>query len=172
MGTPPESGSQGGEPERSGWQPQGWQSEWRQPGGWQGGTAGPAPGPAPPRQPGAVAGWQQAPDGSWHKTGTGTSSKATAALVFGILGLVLCPFVCSIVALVLGYQARREIDRSGGAMGGRGNATAGLILGWVGIALCLVFIVLIVLGVAAGTSITHDLNQPSPGGSLSLILSP
>jgi hypothetical protein len=35
-----------------------------------------------------------------------------------------------------------------------------------------VFIALIVIGAAVGSSVTHDLNQPSGGGSLSVILSP
>jgi hypothetical protein len=67
-----------------------------------------------------------------------TSGKATAALVLGICGLVVCPLIGSVIAIVLGYQARSDIDRSGGRIGGRGNATAGLILGWVGVGLCVV----------------------------------
>ena len=35
-----------------------------------------------------------------------TNGKATGALVLGICGLVVCPLICSIVAVVLGYQAR------------------------------------------------------------------
>ncbi len=36
-----------------------------------------------------------------------------------------------ILALVFGYMARNEIDRSGGLQGGRGLAVAGIVLGWV-----------------------------------------
>jgi hypothetical protein len=84
----------------------------------------PAPGPAPnqptfyPDPPGAP---------------TESSGKATASLVLGILGLLLCPWVCAVLALVFGYQARKQIDASNGRIGNRGLATAGIVLGWIGI---------------------------------------
>src|SRR3954467_10119802 len=65
-----------------------------------------------------------------------TSGAATASLVLGICGLVVCPFVCSVLALVFGYQAREQIDESGGQLGGRSSAVAGIVLGWVGVGLC------------------------------------
>src|ERR671932_2279712 len=116
MGTPPD---------REG----GWQSQWQQ-----------------PQQPAAYGSWQRAPDGSWVQVGgTQTSGKSTAALVLGILGLVLCPLICSVLALVFGYQARREIDASGGRLTGRGNAIAGIVLGWIGVAFLVLLVVLIVI---------------------------
>jgi hypothetical protein len=138
VSTPPE------EPGQGGWQPQGWQSEWQRPGGWR----PEEPAPAPPSQ----AGWQQQPDGGWQQAGPPqTSGKSTAALVLGILGLVLfCPFIFSIIALVLGYQARREIDASGGRLSGRGNASVGIVLGWIGVALLVAFVLLVVIGLAVG----------------------
>ena len=142
MGTPerPDEGTQGG------WEPQGWQSEWQKPGGWQ------QPGRQQPAQQSA-GGWQQQPDGQWVQVGVPQASgKSTAALVLGILGLVLCPFICSILALVFGYQGRREIDASGGRMSGRGNATAGIVLGWIGVAFLVLLVVLIVIGLLAGDS--------------------
>jgi hypothetical protein len=144
MGTPedPREGAQGG------WEPQGWKSEWQQPSAQPGQTA-----------PG---GWRQEPDGRWVQVGVVQSSgKATAALVLGILGLVLCPFICSILALVFGYQGRREIDASGGHMSGRGNATAGIVLGWIGVAFCVLFILLVVVGVLAGDGSSSN---SSPSG--------
>jgi Domain of unknown function (DUF4190) len=139
----PREGAQGG------WEPQGWKSEWQQPGGWQ----------QPSAQPGQTApgGWRQEPDGRWVQVGVAQSSgKATAALVLGILGLVLCPFICSVLALVFGYQGRREIDASGGRMSGRGNATAGIVLGWIGVAFCVLFILLVIVGVLAGDGSSGD----------------
>ena len=131
MSTPPESGGSGG-----GWEPQGWQSQWQQ----------------QPQQPPRQGNWQQTPDGQWVQAGVaGSNGKATAALVLGILGLVFCPFICSIAALVLGYQARGEIDSSGGRQGGRSNATAGIVLGWIGIGLVLAGIALLVLLAAVST---------------------
>jgi Domain of unknown function (DUF4190) len=146
------------DPKEGGWQPQGWQSEWQKPGGWQQ--------PQPSQQP-VAGGWQQAPDGQWMQAGAQQSSgKATAALVLGILGLVLCPFICSILALVFGYQARREIDASGGRMTGRGNATAGVVLGWIGVAFLVLLIGLIILGATVG----DDSSSPSPAGSPAALL--
>jgi hypothetical protein len=141
MSTPPESGGSGG-----GWEPQGWQSQWQQP-------------QQPPRQ----GNWQQTPDGQWVQAGGGGSNgKATAALVLGILGLVFCPFVCSIAALVLGYQARNEIDSSGGRQGGRSNATAGIVLGWIGLGLVIAaFILLVVVGLAVDGGSSTVSSSPS-----------
>src|SRR3954447_21703424 len=83
------------------------------------------------------------------------SSNATIALVLGICGFVVCPLVCSVLAIVFANQAYAEIDGSGGRIGGRGLAQAGLILGWIGVGLCVVgvlFVVVIFLVAAAGTS--------------------
>ena len=63
---------------------------------------------------------------------------------------MLCPLICSVLALVFGYQARAEIDRAGGRMGGRGLATAGVVLGWIGIVLAMAFIALVIIGMAVG----------------------
>ena len=71
----------------------------------------------------AAAGWQPKP----------SSGAATAALILGICGLVLCPLIPSILAVVYGSKARNEIDASGGQIDGRGLATAGLVLGWIGV---------------------------------------
>jgi len=148
------------DPKEGGWQPQGWQSEWQKPGGWQ------QPEAAQPQQ--ASGGWQQTPDGQWAQVAQQSSGKATAALVLGILGLVLCPFICSILALIFGYQGRREIDASGGRMSGRGNATAGIVLGWIGVAFLVLLIGLIILGVAVGGD---DSSSPaSPTGSPAALL--
>jgi hypothetical protein len=67
---------------------------------------------------------------------TQKSGKAIASLVFGIL---IMYGVGSVLALVLGYQAREEIDASGGALGGRGMAIAGIVLGWIGLVLAALF---------------------------------
>lgn len=63
------------------------------------------------------------------------STLAIVSLVAGILGLSLFPFLGSIVAVISGIMARREIQDSAGTLGGEGLATAGLVLGWIGIGL-------------------------------------
>lgn len=71
---------------------------------------------------------QAAPDGN-----------AVASLILGILGLTVIPFICSILAVILG---RASI---GGAYehGERGStmATAGVILGWIGVAVPVLILV-------------------------------
>lgn len=64
-----------------------------------------------------------------------SSSSAILSLIAGVLGLSLFPVLGSIVALIAGYAARREIEAAQGALGGDGLATAGIIMGWIGIAL-------------------------------------
>jgi Domain of unknown function (DUF4190) len=60
-----------------------------------------------------------------------TNGMAIASLVLGILFLY---GVGSILALILGYTAKGQIDRSEGAERGRGLAIGGIVLGWIGIA--------------------------------------
>lgn len=70
---------------------------------------------------------------------SGTSGLAIASLVVAVLWL---GGLGSIVALVFGYMARREIERSGGALAGTGLATAGIVIGWIGLLLPLLFVLL------------------------------
>lgn len=66
--------------------------------------------------------------------------QATTALVLGILGLAVCgvlaPFAWSI-----GHRSMREIDASGGALGGRGKAQAGYIMGIIGSILLIISVI-------------------------------
>jgi putative exporter of polyketide antibiotics len=75
-----------------------------------------------------------------------TNTKATWALVLGILSLVCCGLFAGIPAIILGNMAKSEIDASGGSQTGRGMAQAGLVLGIIGLALSVVGIVLTVVG--------------------------
>jgi hypothetical protein len=64
-----------------------------------------------------------------------TNSSAVASLVLGALWLL---GIGSVLALIFGYRARREIKSSQPHQTGAGLATAGIVLGWVGIVLLLV----------------------------------
>ena len=79
--------------------------------------------------------------------GASTPGEATAALVLGILGIFVCPFIMSVMAIVFGIKAKNMIDASGGYLGGRGMAQAGLVLGIVGLFL---YTILIILSAATG----------------------
>lgn len=67
-----------------------------------------------------------------------TSSTAIISLIAGVLGLTLFPLLGSIVAVITGVMARREIRETAGAIQGEGLATAGMVLGLVGLGLTVV----------------------------------
>jgi len=72
-----------------------------------------------------------------HKSIGAFAIASLVLVIVGIFGL----FIVSIVAVVLGYVARREM-RGDPALAGRGYATAGVVLGWIGIVLPIVVIAL------------------------------
>lgn len=113
--------------------PEGGNPQWEapQPPQWGEGEQAAAAPVAPPAPPGAQT----------------TPGKATASLVLGIVGLLVCPIVCSVLAIVFGIQAKSEIDGSGGRLGGRGMAQAGVILGILGL---VAFVVLFAVGFYGG----------------------
>jgi Domain of unknown function (DUF4190) len=76
--------------------------------------------------------------------GTRTNVLAILALALGVrVG------AGSVPALVLGYLARRQIDRSGGRQTGRRMAVAAIVLGWVGVG---VLVVSFAFGFASGAN--------------------
>ena len=79
-----------------------------------------------------------------------TNGFAIAALICGIVGMG----VGSVLALVFGYVAKRQIDESNGMQGGRGLAVAGIVLGWIGVGFVvligLAFLVVLVVALASG----------------------
>ena len=110
--------------------------------------------------------------------GAGTNGYAIASLVLGISGFVVCPIVASVVAIVFGVIAKRQIDANPGTQG-RGMAQAGFILGIVGIAVWVVgiiaYIVLVAVIVGVGEGISNDPNFNNPdyyNESLSFMLTP
>ena len=64
-----------------------------------------------------------------------TSTMAIVALVAGILGMTIFPLLGSIVAVITGPMAKKEIAQSHGTLGGESMAQIGTILGWIGLAL-------------------------------------
>jgi hypothetical protein len=86
-----------------------------------------------------------------HASAGETSGKAIASLVLGIGGFLIFPVVLSILAIVFGRSAKREIAERPG-LGGAGLATAGIVLGWIGVALTVIAVLFVVLVVVASTS--------------------
>lgn len=90
----------------------------------------PPPPPPPPPLPPTHAGSVQ------------TSGMAIASLVMGLAGWTLLPLVGSVLAIIFGNMARREIRQRPDELTGDGLAMAGLVLGWLSVgvsilALCL-----------------------------------
>ena len=74
-----------------------------------------------------------------------TSSYAVIALVAGILGWTLLPFLGSLGGIIFGHMARGEIRRQPDRLEGDGLAVAGLVLGYLSIALAVLVVVAIFL---------------------------
>lgn len=119
-------------------------------GKWYPPTQQPGPLPPPPTPAMPPPGYGTAYGYQASTTVPRTNGFAVASLVLGLLWIW---FIGSILALIFGYKAKREIDASGGTQTGRGMAVAGIVLGWVGTAGAILFIVaLSVLGDSATTS--------------------
>ncbi len=71
-----------------------------------------------------------------------TSGMAIASLVLGVLWIY---WIGSILALIFGYLAKKEIREANNPIEGKGLATAGIVLGWVGIATLVLMIGLIIV---------------------------
>lgn len=90
--------------------------------------------------------------------------QSTMALTLGLVGLIgtmlcLLPAVVGPFAWYIGAKAKKEIDASGGQLGGRGQAVAGYVLGII----TSVLLVLVVLAVGAliAIGIAGGLADPS-----------
>lgn len=110
----------------------------------------PSPGPAGPIPPPQNApAFPAAAYGQATAAGPGTNGKAIAALILGIGGFIVCPLICSVLAIVFGNLAKKEIDANPGQEG-RGMAQAGFILGIVGVSLVgLLVVVSLIAGAAS-----------------------
>ncbi len=74
----------------------------------------------------------QYPGGRIGPPPAGTESKASLALIFGILSLFCFGIFSGIPAIVLGFMSRRDIERSGQTLGGGGMAIGGIVTGALG----------------------------------------
>src|SRR5215218_9223247 len=97
------------------------------------------PTPGPPPSP---YGYAQAP------AALRTSGKAVAALVLGIAGWLVAPFILSVLGIIFGALARKEIAANP-SLGGRGMANWGF---WLSISGLAAWVVLIAVLVAASGS--------------------
>ena len=78
--------------------------------------------------------------------GQSTNGLAIASLVSSIVGIFCCG-VLSIVGLVLGVIAKRQIRDSNGTQSGDGMATAGIIIGGIALVLWIIYWIFVAAGV-------------------------
>jgi hypothetical protein len=107
----------------------------------QGGHYGAPPPYGAPPHPGGYA----APYGGGWGPSPRINGLAIASMVCGIVWIY---WIGSILALVFGYIAKGQIDRSHGGETGRGMAIAGIVLGWVGVFFLALLVVLMVVSSA------------------------
>lgn len=91
------------------------------------------------------------PSGGYASPPRPTNTMAVVSLIAAITGITIIPVVGSIVGVITGHIARRQIAETGEE--GSGFATAGLVVGYVGIALLVVVIVLIVAALVGGLAL-------------------
>lgn len=84
--------------------------------------------------------------GASRSTFAQTSGMAIASLAMGIAGWTLFPFLGSILAIIFGYAARKEIRAQPERLTGDGLAVAGLVLGWLMVGLTVIGIFLGAIG--------------------------
>ena len=97
-------------------------------------------------EPSTVLAPSEPPPAFYRASTAQTSGMAIASLVMGIAGWTLFPLLGSILAVVFGYAARREIRRQPEQLTGDGLAIAGLVLGWLMIGLSMVGLILGAVG--------------------------
>lgn len=74
-----------------------------------------------------------------------TNTLALVSLICGVLGWFMAPVLASIVAVVTGHMARKQIRESGGREDGDGLAIGGLVLGYASLVLGLIGIAFLIL---------------------------
>lgn len=106
--------------------------------------------PAPPKPP------SPPPPPVARMTTVQTSGMAIASLVMGIAGWTLFPLLGSILAIVFGYAARREIRQRPDQLTGDGMAVAGLVLGWLMVGLSVLGLIVGGLGLCFLISVSSS----------------
>ena len=74
-----------------------------------------------------------------------SSTLALVSLIAGILGWTLAPFIGSLVAVITGHMARKEIRLAPDRLEGDGLAVAGLVLGYLAIAMAVLAVIAVIL---------------------------
>jgi hypothetical protein len=73
-----------------------------------------------------------------------TNTLAIVSLVMSILGFFILPLIGSVVGIITGHIAKKQIDQTG--EGGSGMAIAGLVVGYAGAAIMVLVFVFVFVG--------------------------
>ncbi len=136
---PPEQPGQGGAP------------SWQPPQRWDPPASAPPPPPPPqwgptPPPPGAPY-----PPPAYYAPSRPMNGMAIASMVLGIVWIY---WIGSILALVFGYIAKRQIAERNET--GAGMATAGIVLGWVGVGILAVILFFVTLAALGGPDTSFE----------------
>ncbi len=127
----------------------------------QGGQPPPAPPGYPPYQPPQVA--PPMPMPQLYGPPVANDGKAIASLVLGILSVVCCfGALAGIPAIILGALSKRDIARSGGAIGGEGLAITGIVTGVLSTLGTIAYIVFYVAVIGAAVASAPTSYTPPP----------
>jgi hypothetical protein len=66
-----------------------------------------------------------------------------------VLGIVWIYWIGSVLAVIFGHLALKQIEQSGNTEGGRGMALAGVILGYIGLGVVALIFVIAFIGALA-----------------------
>jgi hypothetical protein len=94
----------------------------------------------------AVAPHGQPPQPPQPQPRESSDTRAILSLVLGVMSVTCLGLFAGIPAIVLGAMSRKEIDRSQGALTGRGIAAGGIVTGLFGTGLSLVILVALLGG--------------------------
>ncbi|MBT3322145.1 MAG: DUF4190 domain-containing protein [Anaerolineae bacterium] len=82
-----------------------------------------------------------------------TNSMALTSLIAGIVGWTVAPFLGSLVAIITGHMAKKELKERMGQESGDGMATAGLVMGYLQLIPSILCICIVGIMFAMGVSI-------------------
>lgn len=92
----------------------------------------------------------------WSTTAVAANSSPNGlAIASMVLGIIWIYWVGSILAVIFGFIAKRQIKDSGGLQGGAGMATAGIVLGFVGVGTLVLFMIFGALALTFGNFSTY-----------------
>ncbi len=124
---------------------------------WDGTTwsaATPPPqGPSPAAAPSAPSPVGSPPPAPMPGAQPPTSNNAIVGLVLAIGSWFICPIIAAVAALFFARSSSKEIEASGGAIGGAGMNTATRIIAWINIGVYIVVGVVFAIIAALGIGI-------------------